>query len=96
MERRSKEWKTWIAEPKFECEERFYSLEIGYMHYDDSDSSKNLYLRLWQGDEFLVGSWMEDFEFFDKDDRYMQSLPKPLVDKCVEVAHRIAKLTAFV
>ena len=80
IQRQSEEWKIWIHELNFEHDDQIYSLEIGYMYHDDFFGD-DLYLRLWQADEFIIGSWFADFERVDEDDRYMKELPSTLVEK---------------
>lgn len=98
MQRQSEEWKMWIHEPNFEYDNLSYSIEIGYMYHDDTDTTfgDDIYLRLWQGNEFIIGSWLADFEHVDESDMYMKELPPTLVEKCVEVASRVTRLKAFI
>ena len=91
-------WKHLLTEIKVSDGIDVYSLQIGYINIIDfSEILKKyegqLYLRLWDKNEYLVkGSWVSTFE---ADTQYSPISPQ-LLQSCMSVAERVQKLKAFI
>lgn len=92
-------WNILLGEVKIvdQKTDRQYTLIVGYLDdRDDRDDRANtdldyqgLYIRLWDpNDVFVAGSWVLLIEH-NIDDSYFGSVPKHVLDKCLEAARRL-------